>query len=61
MNHLNNSKIILICNRTKRKLPKKSKKTFRVGNGNFENSKLFEGSGIGIIMWCVCVEMVVRV
>ena len=38
----NNSKIILICNRTNRKLLGKLN-SFRVGNGNFENSKLFEG------------------
>ena len=40
--YLNNSKIILICNRTNTKLPGKLN-SFRVGNGNFENSKLFEG------------------
>ena len=40
--YLNNSKIILICNRTNTKLPGKLN-SFRVGNGNFENSKLFGG------------------
>ena len=40
--YLNNSKIILICNRTNTRLPGKLN-SFRVGNGNFENSKLFEG------------------
>ena len=40
--YLNISKIILICNRTNTKLPGKLN-SFRVGNGNFENSKLFEG------------------
>ena len=32
---------ILICNRTNKKFPGKLN-SFRVGNGNFENSKLFE-------------------
>ena len=43
--YLNNSKIILICNRTNTKLPGKLN-SFRVGNGNFENSKFFEGPAI---------------
>ena len=38
--YLNNSKIIVICNRTNTKLPGKLN-SFRVGNGNFENSKFF--------------------
>ena len=33
---------ILICNRTNKKLQGKLN-SFRVSNGNFENSKLFEG------------------
>ena len=33
---------ILICNRTNKKFPGKLN-SFRVGNGNFENSKSFEG------------------
>ena len=40
--YLNNSKVILICNRTNAKLSGKLN-SLRVGNGNFENSKLFEG------------------
>ena len=36
---------ILICNRTNKKLQGKLN-SFRVGNGNFENSKLFDGLAI---------------
>ena len=38
----NNSKIILICNRTNKKLPGR-KSCSGLVTGNFENSKLFEG------------------
>ena len=38
----NNSKIILICNRTNKKLPGR-KSCAELVTGNFENSKLFEG------------------
>ena len=38
----NNSKIILICNRTNKKLPGR-KSCSALVTGNFENSKLFEG------------------
>ena len=49
--YLNNSKIILISNRTYTKFPGKWKNAFKVGNDNFENSKLMEGPACSLQVW----------